>query len=284
MIEKNKVYVVTGACGFLGKELTKRIVNSGAIVKTICLNEKDSADIKSTFGDSVQTLIGDISDENIVNRLISYDVEGVFHLAAFKYVGLAEKETLKCIKSNVIGSLNVLESSVESNVKFVMCTSTAAAVKVSGVYGASKMIMEKMFEEYSNKYDHIKFRTLRYGNILYSTGSVLCKWKNAVIDNKEIIITDENSTRFFTTLEESVDLIFESLKGEELLYVPQIKSFRMGDLLECLEEKYSSDRYVSKIKKIGLQPGENKHEKLSKDGLNSDEVDRFTKKEIMRLI
>lgn len=281
VIIKNKTYVVTGANGFLGKELTKRIISQGAYIRTICLNKDDALELSEKYGEYIKVFNGDIKDPTLVNMLITPNVEGVFHLAAFKYVGLAEKETLNCINSNVIGTINILDSSVRSSVKFVMCASTAAAVKVSGVYGASKMIMEKLFEEYQRKNEDIVFKVLRYGNILYSTGSVLCRWKDAIINHDEIIITDENSTRFFTTLEESIDLIFDCINSDDLLYIPQLKSFRMGDLLECLEDKYADENYKSNIKKIGLQPGENKHEKLSKDGLASNEVERFTKKEII---
>jgi UDP-N-acetylglucosamine 4,6-dehydratase/5-epimerase len=286
MIKKNKIYVITGACGFLGKELTKRVISQGGLVKTMCLNEEDSINIKKEFGDSIETIIGDIKNGDLVNELITKDVEGVFHLAAFKYVGLAETETLDCINSNVMGTINVLNSSANSSVDFVLCTSTAAAVNVSGVYGASKMLMEKLFHQYQRENENIKFRIIRYGNIIYSTGSVLCKWKDAIINNKDVIITDEDSTRFFTTLEESVDLIYDCLLTsiDSSPYIPNIKSMRMGDMLGALIYKYSNIDYTPSIKIIGLQLGENKHEILSETGLNSSEVEKFTKEEIIKLI
>jgi len=286
MIVKDKIYVVTGGCGYLGKELVKRIIEQGGKVRTLSLNNYDCDEMKKKYGDSIFVLVGDVADKQVVQILIAPNTTGVFHLAAYKYVGMAEKETIKCINSNVFGTINVLDVCVENKVDFVICSSTAAAVKVSGVYGATKMLMEKLFHQYQREHSGIKFRVLRYGNILYSTGSVLCKWKDAILNNGKIIITDPDSTRFYTTLSESVDLLFRCLEEstDSKPYIPAIKAVRMGDILDAMITKYAPENHTIVIEKIGLQLGENKHEVLMENGLDSSEVMNFSPEQVIEMI
>ena len=170
-IEYKKKYLVTGGSGFLGGELITRILDHGGEVVTVARNEGQLIKLKQKFP-SVQIETGDITNKFSVHRVMK-GVTGVFHLAAFKHVGMAETQSVECTNSNVIGSKNVLECSVEEGVDFVIGISTDKAAQVAGVYGASKLLMEKMFKQYEVDYPNIKFRLVRYGNVLYSTGSVL---------------------------------------------------------------------------------------------------------------
>ena len=171
-IEKNKKYLVTGGSGFLGEELIRRIIDVGSKVITISRDEGKLIELKQQYPD-IKILTGDICDRFDVQQAMR-GVNGVFHLAAFKHVGMAETQTRECTKSNVIGSMNVLEEAVNNNVEFVLGVSTDKAAQISGVYGATKFIMEKLFEQFERNYSDITFRIVRYGNVLYSTGSVLC--------------------------------------------------------------------------------------------------------------
>ena len=117
-------------------------------------------------------------------------VDGVFHLAASKHVGLAETYSRECTKTNVIGSLNILEESLDSKLDFVIGISTDKAAQVSGVYGASKLLMERLFLQFERVNPGTNYRIVRYGNVLYSTGSVLCKWKDLLLQGKQVIVTD----------------------------------------------------------------------------------------------
>ena len=283
-IEKNKKYLVTGGSGFLGGELIKRILSQGGQVVTISRDEGKLIEIKEEYP-SLEILTGDIADRFDVQQAMK-GVSGVFHLAAFKHVGLAETQSRECTKSNVIGSLNVLEEGVNNNVEFILGISTDKAAQVAGVYGATKYIMETLFQQFERNYPDITFRIVRYGNVLYSTGSVLCKWKKLIEENKEVIITDPEATRFYWTVDQAVDLIFDCLANatDSQPYVPEMKSIKMGDLLTAMAEKYLPKNGTLKVKQIGLQPGENMHEKVLTEGLSSNETEKFTVKEIKEII
>jgi len=163
-IEEGKNYLITGGSGFLGGELIRRILSFGGKVTIVSRNEGDLIKAKQKFP-NIEYYTGDIADKFTLRRF--KDIEGIFHLAAFKHVGLAESQARECVLSNVIGSLNVLEHAVDAGVEFVVGISTDKAAQVKGVYGASKLIMERLFAQFEKDYPEIQFRTVRYGNVLY---------------------------------------------------------------------------------------------------------------------
>jgi len=147
--------------------------------------------------------------------------------------------------------------------------------------------MEKLVQQYELLNPDTQYRVVRYGNVLYSTGSVLCKWKNLLQENKEIIVTEPTATRFFWTVDEAVDLIFRCMEKakDSSPFVPEMKSMKVEDLLEAMVQKYySHDRSELKIKYIGLQAGENLHEKILERGPSSNEVSFYTIDEIVEKI
>ena len=283
-IEKDKKYLITGGSGFLGGELITRILKDGGKVVTVSRNEGQLIKLKQKVP-SVQIETGDITNKHSVHRVMS-GVTGVFHLAAFKHVGMAETQSVECINSNVIGSKNVLECSVEEGVDFVIGISTDKAAQVAGVYGASKLLMEKMFKQYEVDYPNLKFRLVRYGNVLYSTGSVLCKWKELLKNGEQVIVTEPSATRFFWTLDQAVDLIYDCMRDATdcEIHFPSMKSMSIDNLLKAMAEKYLPSETELKIKSIGLQPGENLHERILEEGPDSNEVEEFTIEEIKELI
>ena len=283
-IEKNKTYLVTGGSGFLGGELIERILNAGGKVVTIARNEGQLIKLKQKYSE-VDIFPGDIADRFDVQQAMK-GVYCVFHLAAFKHVGMAEDRCRECTKSNVIGSLNVLEEAVNNNVEFVLGISTDKAAQIAGVYGATKYVMEKLFKQFEDNYPAIKFRIVRYGNVLYSTGSVLCKWKELLKSGEQVIVTEPEATRYFWTIEQAVDLIYDCMENAtgSKPYVPEMKSMSVDDLLTAMAEKYLPNGYSLDIKEIGLQPGENMHEKILEDGKYSNDVERFTIREIKEMI
>jgi UDP-N-acetylglucosamine 4,6-dehydratase len=283
-VKKDKKYLVTGGSGFLGSRLIERVLNSGGKVVTIARNEGQLIELKQKYPE-IDILPGDISDKCNVQQAMK-DVSGVFHLAAFKHVDIAEYRSRECLKSNVIGSLNILEEAVNNNVEFVLGTSTDKAAQIAGVYGATKYIMEKLFEQFEGNYPAINFRIVRYGNVIYSTGSVLCKWKELLKNGKQVIVTSPEATRYFWTIEQAVDLIFDCMENawNAKPYVPEMKSMSVGDLLTAMAEKYLPNGYSLDVKEVGLQPGENMHEKILEEGKYSNEVDRFTIEEIKEVI
>ena len=284
IIEKNKLYLVTGASGFLGVHLSERILQLGGRVRAFCRNEGKLITLKQKYP-SVEIYTGDVSDPFEVRQAMD-GVDAVFHLAASKHVGLAETFTRECTKTNVIGSLNILEESLTKKYNFVIGISTDKAAQVSGVYGATKLLMERLFAQYERLNKNTEYRIVRYGNVLYSTGSVLCKWKDLLTEGKQVIITDPSATRFFWTREQAVDLIFSCLEQSDSSapWVPEMKAMSMGDLLTAMGKKYLPDGTKLNVKTIGLQSGENLHEKIMENGPSSNEVEKFTIEEIMELI
>lgn len=284
-IIKNKIYCVTGGGGFIGNHIIDRLITAGAFVRTIGTNVQGLARLKNKYGDKIEIIQGDIKDLYNVERLIDSNVLGLFHLAAFKYVGLAEKKPRECIYSNIIGTLNILNVSVKHKLEFVVAASTAASVQVSTVYGTTKMLMEKLFTQYQVENTDIKFRTIRLGNVLYSNGSVSYKWKDLIIKGEDVVLTNGESTRFFMSIKEAVSSIFNCINSlDSRPYIPTMKSMRLDNLLSAMLIKYSSDSSNINVITSTLREGENSHEKLDEAGPYSNEVEQYTVEEILRII
>jgi UDP-N-acetylglucosamine 4,6-dehydratase/UDP-glucose 4-epimerase len=283
-IENDKLYLVTGGSGFLGHPLVSHILQQGGRVRVISRDEGKLIDIKEKHP-AVEIYTGDISDSFEVRQAM-HGVVGIFHLAASKHVGLAEKFVRENIKTNVIGSLNILEQSLNHpTLKFVLSVSTDKAAQVAGVYGATKFLMERAIKQYEELNPSVLYRTVRYGNVLYSTGSVLCKWKDLISQGKEVIVTAPDATRFFWSVDDAIQLIIDCMSNssDSTPYCPIMKSMRIDDLLQAMIVKYGNGQEIS-VKVIGLQPGENMHEKVLEEGPYSNEVEHFTIDEILPMI
>jgi len=146
-------------------------------------------------------------------------------------------------------------------------------------------MMERLFSQFEKLNPNCKYRIVRYGNVLYSTGSVLCKWKELIAQNQQCVVTDLASTRFYWTVEQAIALIFDCLEksNNSEPYCPSMKSMKIEDLLKAMYHKYGSNNYIEP-KIIGLQKGENQHEKIMEDGPYSNEVENFSIEEIIQLI
>lgn len=281
---KGKNILVTGGSGFLGKKLIERLASHECHVTIVARDEGKLIDVTQNYK-FVDIITGDISDPFVVRQCLNKKIDGIFHLAAFKHVGIAETQTRECVKSNVIGTLNLLELSIDKSLDFFLNVSTDKAAIVSGMYGASKFLAEGLVRQFETLNPDTAYRTVRYGNVLYSTGSVLCKWKKIIEEGGEVVITDPEATRFFWTIDQAVDLLFECLENacDSKPWVPDMKSMKMGDLLDAMILKYSNGKNIS-ISEIGLQQGENKHEKIFSDGLSSEDAEKFSIEEITKLI
>jgi UDP-N-acetylglucosamine 4,6-dehydratase len=279
-----KNILVTGGSGFLGKKLIERLSKFNCSITVVARDEGKLIEVVQN-NKAVEIITGDISDPFIVRQCFNKKIDCVFHLAAFKHVGIAETQTRECVKSNVIGTLNLLECSIDKDIDFFLNVSTDKAAIVSGMYGASKFLAEGLVRQFEQLNKQTKYRTVRYGNVLYSTGSVLCKWKKIIEEGGEVIITDPEATRFFWTIDQAVDLLFECLENAKNSdpWVPDMKSMKMGDLLDAMILKYGKGQKIN-VKQIGLQQGENKHEKIFSDGLSSEDAEKFSIEEITKLI
>lgn len=283
-IKPGKLYLVTGGSGFLGTALCKSILDAKGLVRVLARDEGKLIELKQQYP-SIEILTGDVYDYFEVKQAMK-NVTGVFHLAASKHVGIAETQVRECVKSNTIGSLNILEESLNTNPEFVLGISTDKAAQVVGVYGASKLLMERLFSQYEKLNSNTLYRIVRYGNVLYSTGSVLCKWRELLTQGKEVIVTEPEATRYFWSLDQAVDLIFNCMDNaiDSSPYCPEMKSMSIKNLLLAMAAKYLPAGSTLQIKQIGLQPGENMHEKILETGKFSSEVSQFTIDEITHLI
>lgn len=264
--------VVFGGSGFLGTELIKRLGDRDVVA--VARNEGALVALKEKFP-NIEIIVGDIADRWIVKKAMK-DADEVYLLSALKHVGLAESEVKSCINTNVIGAMNVIDESLIIEPELLMFISTDKASQPMGVYGCSKKIGEKLLQEAEKINPFTRYRCVRYGNVWNSTGSLITKWRPKMMRGEEIILTDPNASRFFWTVSEAVDLIFECIENakDSTPYIPTMKAVKMQTVLEACIETYG----ICPVKIIGLQPGENMVE--TTDGITfSDTAEQFTKEE-----
>jgi UDP-N-acetylglucosamine 4,6-dehydratase/UDP-glucose 4-epimerase len=274
MVFKNKKILITGGTGSLGQALTKRLLSMDVdTIRIFSRNESKQIEMESKFNDKrLRFFIGDIRDSERLNRAFE-DVDFVFHAAALKHVDKVEYNPFEAIKTNVIGSQNVINASLHENVEKAICVGTDKAVSPLNTYGATKLLMEKLFvtaNNYINPKKHrTKFIALRYGNVLGSSGSVIPKFIQQISSNQTITITDPNMTRFSITMDEALDFILSAAKlgsGSEI-FVPKLKAYSIVDVKSALFELLQkTEERIS-----GIRPGEKLHEFL----INVDEM-RYT--------
>jgi len=273
MFEGKKV-LITGGTGSLGQALTERLLKTKVdTIRIFSRNENKQITMESKFQDDrLRFFIGDIRDLHRLNRAFE-DVDIVFHAAALKHVPVVEYNPFEAIKTNVMGSQNVIDACLHENVETAVCVGTDKAVSPLNAYGATKLLMEKLFistSNYLNKDRHkTKFIALRYGNVLGSSGSVVPKFIQQIKAKEKITITDYNMTRFSITMDKALNFILESTiigKGSEI-FVPKLRSYSISDLKQALLELMGN----TGEKKMPIRPGEKMHETL----INEDEM-RYT--------
>jgi len=275
---------VTGATGYISEKLIEILIGKGIKVNAIARNEGKLVQLKDKFPE-IDIFPCPIEDVILLKKATN-NCDGIFHLAAFKDVFLATENPLKTVQTNIIGTLNLLNISVENkNIKFIITTSTDKAAHVTSFYGASKLLAEGLFEDFEKaNSNHCKYRVIRCGNIFHSTSSVLTKWKDAIINNRDLIITDPEATRFFWSREEAVQLIFSCLENstDATPMVPKMKSVKIGSLLNVMIKKYGNNNPIN-IKTVGLRKGENIHE-YSSEGICSLEAEEWTENELLEIL
>ncbi len=211
-----KKILITGGSGFLGKNLSKKLSQN---YKVFCTsrNQKQLQYLKSYL--DVEILPGDITNFHSINEVIERVKPNiVIHAAATKFVGLSEKFPNECIDVNVLGSQNVLRSSINNKVEYVLGISTDKATSpIENFYGHSKAIMEKLFTLSDGEYE-TRFSCVRYGNVTWSTGSVFPIWEEMTSKDKHVVSTGPEMSRFFFSIDEATKLIEDSLEHQNNLY------------------------------------------------------------------
>lgn len=258
----NKIVFVSGGTGSFGKHFSKYLVENFN-PKKIIIFSRDELKQREMFdnlsGSSKKLFrffLGDIRDK----ERLCMAMQGsnyVVHAAALKQVDTGEYNPFEFIKTNINGSQNLIDSSLYNNVEKVIALSTDKAAQSTNLYGATKLVSDKLFVSANNFKggSKTKFSVVRYGNVADSRGSVIPIFKKLIKQNKNITLTDERMTRFWITLDQSIKFVMNSfrvMKGGEI-FVPKLKSFRVIDLIKAFDSKL-------KIKKIGIRPGEKLHE------------------------
>jgi UDP-N-acetylglucosamine 4,6-dehydratase len=259
MFNKKNI-LITGGTGSFGKKYTEMILSKYKPNKIIIFSrdELKQYEMAQSFNNScMRYFIGDVRDEN---RLIEAmdEVDIVIHAAALKHVPVAEYNPMECIKTNINGAQNVISAAIKNEVDKVIVLSTDKASGPISLYGATKLVSDKLFVAANNVVGSKKtrFAVVRYGNVVGSRGSVVPFFQKLIDDGAtELPITDADMTRFLITLEDGVQFVldnFERMHGGEI-FIPKIPSLKMVDLANALAPKLPH-------KIIGIRPGEKMHE------------------------
>lgn len=270
----NKTILITGGAGSFGQKFTE-IVLKEHNPKAIRIYDHDElAEVemqRRTQDPRLRFFIGEVRDRNRLHRAM-HGVNLVVHAAALKHIPICEYNPLEAVKTNIGGASNVIDAAIENSVPLVMNISTDKAVQPVNLYGAAKMVAEKLFVQ-SNSYagGRTKFSCSRYGNVLASSGSIIPLFLEQS-KNGEITITDEQMTRFWITLDQGVHFVIgciERMMGGEI-FIPKIPSMKVVDLADVIAPG-------ARRKIIGIRPGEKLHEVLmvSEEARHSKEFDTY---------
>jgi len=249
----------TGSFGYAFIPMTLKKYNPRKIV-IFSRDEMKQWEMAKLFGDDprIRFLIGDVRDKDRLSRALD-GIDYVVHAAATKIVPTAEYDSFECVKTNVIGAMNLIDACIDKGVKRIVALSTDKASAPANLYGATKLASDRLFisgNSYSGSHD-TKFSVVRYGNVMGSRGSVIPFFLSLSEDNNDLPITDVRMTRFMITLEEGVDLVwkaFEDMVGGEI-YVRKIPSMKVTDVAKAVSES-------AKQKVVGIRPGEKLHEQM----------------------
>ncbi|MBV6683342.1 polysaccharide biosynthesis protein [Bacillus sp. JRC01] len=261
----NKTILVTGGTGSWGNELVSQLLEKNPKeIRIFSRNETSQVLTKQKFENDPRLtfLIGDVRDKEAVMEA-AQKVDYIFHLAALKHVPVCEHQPLEALKTNVMGTQNIIDAAIENEVEKVINISTDKAANPSNFYGFTKAMGEKLIINANVLTDKTKFVCVRGGNVLGTNGSVIHVFKHGIKEKSRIGITDKNMTRFFLTIKDAIKLLFkatyESHGGE--IFVMKMPTCKIMDLAQVLIDRYSPDQEVT-VEELGIRPGEKLHELL----------------------
>lgn len=273
-IYQDSKILITGGTGTIGQHLLKELLtHHPRVIRVFSRDEHKQFELHQQLSEysNIRYLIGDVRDEARLMRAME-GIDYVFHLAAMKHVPACEYNPFEAVKTNVIGTQNVIQAALANGVKRVLFTSTDKAIAPTNTYGATKLTAERLISaaEYQKGPKKIIFSSVRFGNVMGSRGSVIPLFKEQILTKRCITITDPNMLRYMMTPAQAIELI---LKANELAYggevfVLKMPIVRLQDLAEVLIEEvkrmYSIKEPIA-IKTIGLRPGEKRYEELMTD-------------------
>tara|TARA_B110000967_G_scaffold158770_1_gene164210 strand:+ start:291 stop:1295 length:1005 start_codon:yes stop_codon:yes gene_type:complete len=273
----NKNLLITGGTGSFGSAFIEKVSKIYKPKKIIIFSRDElkqsemQKKIKKSEIKKFRFFIGDVRDKERVHTALK-EVDVVIHAAALKQVDAAEYNPLEAVKTNIIGAENIISASISNNVEKIIALSTDKACSPINLYGATKLVSDKLFISANNVKGKTKckFSVLRYGNVLGSRGSVIPLFLKQKKNNEILTITDLEMTRFSLTIDDGINFAIKTLgmmTGGEI-FVPKIPSYKMVDLITAIGIKY---------KIIGMRPGEKKHEDLISvsDAFQALETEKF---------
>ncbi len=265
---KGKIVLVTGGTGSIGAEIVAQLLTSGVSqVRVYSRDEHKQHELQMAYpGEKrLRFLIGDIRDKD----RLDFAMQGVdicFHAAALKHVPFCEYNPFEAIKTNIVGTQNVIDISLKHDLEKVVAISSDKAVNPTSVLGTSKLMMEKLVSA-ANTFSggrRTKFASVRFGNVLSSRGSVLPIWLKQIKNGGPVTVTDKRATRFFMEIGEAVNLVFDTLEvmqGGEIFVLKMERKLKILDFAQMTVKEHSPEKKIP-IQIIGLRPGEKLHEEL----------------------
>ena len=259
-----KKLLITGGTGSFGNAVMKRFLNTNIEeIRIFSRDEKKQDDMRKLYkNDKLKFYLGDVRDIVSVKNAM-HDIDYIFHAAALKQVPSCEFFPLEAVKTNVLGTENVLSCAIEMGVKKVICLSTDKAAYPINAMGISKAMMEKVFIAKSKTVDSKKTLICgtRYGNVMASRGSVIPLFIDQIKNGQPLTVTDPNMTRFLMSLEEAVELVVFAFQNGEAgdIFVQKSPASTISDLAQAVKELFNSD---NEIRVIGTRHGEKLYETL----------------------
>jgi len=259
---KNKTLLITGGTGSFGNAVLDRFLDSDIKeIRIFSRDEKKQHDMRVAYNNpKIKFYIGDVRNENSL-RDAMIGVDYVFHAAALKQVPSCEFYPMEAVRTNVLGTENVLNTAISNDVEKVVCLSTDKAVYPVNAMGVSKAMMEKVFVAKSRNSKNTIITGTRYGNVMASRGSVIPHFIDQIKTGKPITVTDPDMTRFMMTLDHAVELVLYAFNNGKSgdIFVQKSPASTIGELAICLKGIYNSK---VEIKNIGIRHAEKMHETL----------------------
>ena len=261
---QNKKILITGGTGSLGTALTTRLLKTDVdTIRIFSRDELKQSQMESQLDDDrLRFLIGDVRDKERLKKAVE-GIDIVIHTAALKQVPVIEYNPFEAIKTNVQGAQNLVDVCLDKNVGFALAIGTDKAVSPFNTYGATKLLMERLFvsANYYKGAHKTKFACVRYGNVLGSRGSIIPKFIEQIISGNKITVTDPNMTRFTITMNQALDLIFRVIKNGRGgdVHIPKLDAFKVGDIKDVLLDLMNSK---NEEERIPVRIGEKLHEVL----------------------
>lgn len=281
---KGKRILLIGGTGTVGTRITHELLKyDPKVIRILSRDEYKQFELTNDLkehGKRLRFLIGDVRDLHRIERAAE-NIDVIFHLAAMKHVPSCEYNPIEAVKTNVIGTQNVIEAAIKNNVEKVVFTSTDKAISPTNAMGATKLLAERLIAAAKGMRGAraTRFTTVRFGNVMGSRGSVVPLFVNQILKEKKITVTEPDMTRFMMSLSEAANLTLEAAvigKGEEI-FVLKMPVLRTGDLAEVVVEetckKYAIPPEQVKIEIMGLRLGEKMYEELMTDEESDSSVE-----------